>query len=146
MNVSALFIEVRSGRLVDGHLPTLPYLLRVEAEDPCPGRLLVDPIYRKAPRSGYQSLASSRWECEINDGDGRLGKVVYRDDRPEPTWPYGEFLGTLVSLSLFAEGLPPEDRRRIGLLICAKTLLRFWRDDERRLRDALRPPFDSTLV
>ena len=146
MTAHSLFVEVKADLLSDGHLPTLPYMLRFEADDPDLGRLLVDPIYREAPRLGYQPFAGARWTCDINDGDGRIGKIVYRDDRESPRPPYDEFLATLVSVTLFAEGLAPDDRRQIGLLICAKTLLRFWRDDADRLRAAARTPFGTALV
>lgn len=159
MSISALFVEIRSDTAIgggfrtagmnprgDSAIPFLPHMLRIDAEEDGPRLERVTPIYLHMPRLGYQAIASGRWTCEVNEGDGRLGNIEYLPTRPMPTAPYDELLATLNTIALFAQGLLDGDRRRFGLLACAKGLIAFWRNGEARLRAALVPPFDSTLI
>ena len=158
MTVSALFVEVSIEDLTEkqadtisptrsgvSRVPFVPQMLRLEADDEKQALLRVAPIYVVSPRSTYQPISSGRWTCEINEEDGRMGIATYQEGRTILSLPYDEFLATLNTIAFFGQGLQVNDQRKFGLLVCAKSLLQFWRNNEERLRSALVPPFNSTL-
>lgn len=128
-------------------LPTVPYLLRVEADASDIADLAGHLLYNFDSRGDvYDPFSTGRFECSIKVSDGRVKSVRFRHDRPDPLPAYDEFLGFFKSLALCAKGFDDADQRKIGLYLCADALLSVWRSDEPRLRAGLTPPFANPAL
>lgn len=145
MAIRALLIPVPLE--ADIKFPTVPDTIRIEADGEDPAILSAEMLYRKESRGRtYDPYATPRWECSLKWSDGRIASVAFRPGRPDPKPAFDELMEFFTTVTLFAENLEDGDRRRLGMLIFGKTLLSFWRSDERWLRPTLTPPYPDSFV
>lgn len=147
MAPSILLISVpHDTKTPQARLPTIPYLLRIDADEADIAELAGRMLYRQDPGGTYDPFSTGRFECAIKGSDGRVQGVRFRNDRPDPMPTYDEFLGFFKSLALCALGFDADDGRKLGLLACADALLALWQSDESRLRAGLTPPFTQPFL
>jgi len=148
MTVRNLIVSVPNDTLLaNARLPTVPYFLGIDADETDLAILSAKLHYRRSLAGAtHEPYATPRWECSLTWDDGRIDAVTFRPERPDPKHAYDELLEFLVTVTLFAGNLETDDRRKVGLLICGKSLLALWRDGESRLRPALTPPYRDAFI
>lgn len=124
----------------------LPDELRLEAEPAGPGFLDVELAYRRAPTDG-PTVRMPRWILAHDARLGRILRLTFPEDRPDPALPYDEIVAALRTINLaHASSAHGSEPYRFGLAMSSKLLLGWLAEDEDVLRAALTPPFSPTLV
>ena len=119
----------------------LPRALHLEADPSGPGHLDVAPRYHGRPTEG-PTVRMSRWDLMHDEGNGRILRLAFHDDRAGPRMPYDEIVDALTAINLaFATAKHGAEPYRLGLAMATKLLLAWLHEDAELLRRGLAPPF-----
>jgi len=119
----------------------LPRALHLEADPSGPGHLDVAARYHGRPTEG-PTVRMSRWDLTHDEGNGRILRLAFADDRLDPKPPYDELVDALATVNLaFATAKHGAEPYRLGLAMATKLLLEWLYGDEDLLRRGLTPPF-----
>jgi hypothetical protein len=117
----------------------LPHMLRLEVGDPGP-RLAAKMLYGR-PLETVDSIAMLRWTLSYDLGNGRIARLDFRDDRPDPETPYDEMADALEWIRERAKALPKDQAWHFGLLTSSAALSLDWFTRVDEIRPLLKPPF-----
>lgn len=98
--------------------------------------------YRRAPAAATDPVRMRRWTLQHDGLNGRILRLSFPPDRPDPAPPYDELVGALYAINLAHASAPHvAEPCRLGLAMASKLLLGWLAEDEAVLRAALAPPF-----